>query len=116
MVPNWKAPSDVKTWSQAGKGGKTSFFGNDISVDAKFLECLDDGEASALLMAILHEMAHYNQTWYQFGIDNVRERVTGGNSSAAQSAAEMAAFNNSALVAQYLKNRHMTKDACQCRK
>jgi hypothetical protein len=58
----------------------------------------------------------FNQTWYQFGMDNVRERMTGGTSSNAQSAAEAASFNNSALVTQYLKNRHMTKDACQCRK
>lgn len=49
-------------------------------------------------------------------MDNVRDRMTGGNSSNAESTAEAAAFNNSALVMQYLRNRHMSKHACQCRK
>ena len=116
MMPNSNFPSNVRTWSQQGKAGKNSFFSKDINVDSKYLECLDDGEASALLTTILHEMAHFNQTWYQFGIDNVRERMTGGNSSRAQDSADTAVWNNSALVSQYLKNRHIGKDACQCRK
>lgn len=116
MLPNVKYPSVVRTWSQPGKAGSSSLLGHDIFVDSKYLECLNDGEASALLMTVLHEVQHFNQRWYEFGMDNVRERVTGGRSSRAQDAAEEAAFGNSALVTQYLKSRHQGKDACQCRK
>ena len=116
MMPGWNFPSSVKTWSQDGKGGKHNVWDKDIYVDSKYLECLDDGTAGALLTTILHELTHFNQTWYQFGIDNVRERVTGGNSSSAQDTADAILWKNDALLAKYLKNRHVAKDSCQCRK
>jgi RHS repeat-associated protein len=116
MMPGAKYPSGVRTWTDPGKMGKSHYLGGDIYVDSKYLECLDDGEATALLMTILHEIGHFNQAWYQFAADNVRERVTRGNSSSAQSTAEQAAFNHSSLVAQYLKNRHVSNESCQCRK
>lgn len=116
MPPGSRFPSAVNTWSQQGKGGKHSFWDKDIYVDSKYLDCLDDGEAGALLSTILHELTHFNQTWYEFGIDNVRERVTGGNSSRAQDNADTLLWNNSALLAQYLKNRHVGQSTCQCRK
>jgi RHS repeat-associated protein len=116
MQPNWNFPSDIKTWNQQGKGGKSNFWDKNIYVDSKYLECLDDGEAGALLNTLLHELAHFNQTWYQFGMDNVRERVTGGNSSSAQDIADALLWNNNAILAKYLKNRHVDKNTCQCRK
>jgi RHS repeat-associated protein len=88
MSPSWRFPSAVKTWRQNGKGGKFSFGQSDLYVDAKYLECLDDSEATALLITLLHELAHFNQNVIQFGIDNVRERVTAGGSSNAQDAAD----------------------------
>ena len=116
MQPNWRFPSEVKTWSQQGKGGKNNFWDKNIYVDSKYLECLDDGEAGALLSTILHELTHFNQTWYQFGIDNMRERVTGGNSSNAQDTADALLWKNDKILADYLKNRHVDKNSCQCRK
>jgi hypothetical protein len=116
MQPNWRFPSDVKTWSQQGKGGKNNFWDKNIYIDSKYLECLDDGEAGALLGTILHELTHFNQTWYQFGIDNIRERVTGGNSSNAQDTADALLWKNDKILADYLKNRHVDKNSCQCRK
>jgi len=116
MQPNWNFPSEVKTWGQDGKAGKHNFWDNHIYVDSKYLRCLDDGEAAALLDTVVHELAHFNQTWYQFGIDNIRERVTGGYSSAAQDTTGDLLWRNSAIVAQYLKNRGVGKNSCECQK
>jgi len=116
MHPSWRFPSTVKAWSQKGKAGKYSFGDKDIYVDSKYLKCLDNSEATALLNTILHELAHFNQTWYQFGIDNLRERATGGNSSHAQDTADALLWQHYLIVTQYLKNRDIGQDNCQCRK
>jgi len=115
MQPDWRFPLQVEAWSQQGKGGKSSFGSKKIHVDAKYLECLDDGEAGALLLTVLHELAHFNQNWYQFGVDNLRERITRGNFSNAQDTADALVFKNYMIVNNYLKNRHVGKNACQCR-
>ena len=116
MNPSWRFPSSVKTWSQNGKGGKFSFGQSDVYVDAKYLECLNDSEAAALLITLLHELAHFNQNAIQFGIDNVRERITGGGSSNAQDAADALLWKYYAIVAEYLKNRKSSPDSCVCLK
>lgn len=103
MSPSWKFPTSVKTWSQSGKGGKFNFGQSDVYVDAKYLECLDDSEASALLITLLHELAHFNQNMIQFGVDNVRERITRGGSSNAQDTADALLWKYYAIVAEYLK-------------
>jgi RHS repeat-associated protein len=116
MNPSWRFPSSVKTWSQSGKGGKFSFGQPDVYVDAKYLECLDDGEATALLITLLHELAHFNQNALQYGADNVRERLTGGSSSNAQDTADALLWKYYAIVAEYLKNRKSSPDSCTCTK
>lgn len=113
MQPQWIFPSSVKTWSQDGKAGKHYFWDSDVYVDAKYLECLDDGTALALLNTLLHELTHYNQTWHQFAIDNIRERITSGNSSDAENNAGSLIWKNDKVVTDYLNNRD--KD-CECKK
>lgn len=116
MMPNSKIPSGVRTLSQKGKAGKTSFFSKSIAVDSKYLECLDDSEVTELLVTILHEMAHFNQKWYEFGVDNVIERITGGEVFSAQDRAEAILISNPSMVARYLANRHVDKESCRCKK
>jgi RHS repeat-associated protein len=116
MNPFWRFPSSVKTWSQNGKGGKFSFGQSDVYVDAKYLDCLDDSEATALLITLLHELGHFNQNMIQFGIDNVRERITRGGSSNAQDAADALLWKYYAIVAEYLRNRKSSPDSCACSK
>ncbi|MFC0130803.1 RHS repeat-associated core domain-containing protein, partial [Ralstonia solanacearum] len=116
MQPSWKFPSAVETWGQEGKAGKHSWWDSTISVDSRYLECLDDGDASALLGTVLHELAHLNQTWYQFAFDNTQERLTGGARSNAQDTADSLMWNHSNIVADYLKNRGNGEKSCGCRK
>ena len=116
MMAGSRFPSSVGTWSQAGKGGKFSFGSDNIYVDRKYLECLDDGEAGALLSTVLHELTHFNQSPLAFGADNLRERITSGNSSRAQDNADRLLWNNNAIVQQYLKNRNVGQNTCQCKK
>ncbi|WP_225977177.1 RHS repeat-associated core domain-containing protein [Paracidovorax avenae] len=116
MTPDWNHPTSVGTWSQQGKAGRYGFFDKDIKVDSKYLECLDDGEAGALLMTILHEMKHFNQSWYEFAFDNIQERLTGGNFSSAQDAAEKLLWENDGELIKYMKNRNLGIASCRCRK
>ncbi len=116
MTPEWNHPTSIGTWSQQGKGGKYGFFNENIQVDSKYLGCLDDGEAGALLITILHEMKHYNQKWYEFAFDNIQERLTGGNSSNAQDAAENLIFSNDKKVSEFLKKRNIGLISCHCKK
>ena len=114
MTPTWKQPSAVKTWSQKDKGGKFSYRDKFITIDSKYLGCLDDGEAGSLLITVLHETAHMNQSWPRFQIDKLREFATRGESSNAQDMADAIALQHHRLVDQYIKNRYHGPNTCQC--
>lgn len=94
----------------------TGPWSSDIYIDSKYLECLDDGEARALLLTILHELAHFNQSFTAFQVDKFREIFSGGESSRAQDNAENLVARYDALLMQYQKNQDNGKNSCQCRK
>ncbi|MEJ8839681.1 RHS repeat-associated core domain-containing protein [Ramlibacter sp. AN1133] len=116
MTPGWKHPTEVATWSQNGKAGRYSYGDTRIYADAKYLGCLDDGEATALLVTILHEMAHMNQGWFTFQADKLQEALTRGSWSFAQDTADDVAFKNMDRIPEYLKRRHTTNNSCECRR
>jgi hypothetical protein len=43
--------------------GKTSKFTKTITLDTQYLSCLDDVAAQGMMMTLLHEILHYNQSY-----------------------------------------------------